>query len=176
MHPSDAARWTGPECILEVSYAAPWASTSDVRLPRPLTPLSSSAKASSKRRSMTRRRTEARCPTTRARYPSPRHPRGCPQCADMRRSRRCRPSPGQMVRRTRGPRVVLVSRGRAVRDGRPRISCRLLPTSALVNDVARMDQIDGDELMSSGEMTTELGWRNSGTAATLSRAGRFLRR
>jgi hypothetical protein len=49
----------------------------------------------------------------------------------------------------------------------------LLLAAALVNDVAGMDQIDGDELMSSGEIAAELGWRNSGTAATLWRRGTF---
>jgi hypothetical protein len=39
--------------------------------------------------------------------------------------------------------------------------------------LAEMEQIDADELMSSGEIAAELGWRNSGTAATLWRRGTF---
>jgi hypothetical protein len=42
-----------------------------------------------------------------------------------------------------------------------------------MNDVARMEQIDGDELMSGGEIAAFLGWRNSGTASTLWRRGTF---
>jgi len=36
-----------------------------------------------------------------------------------------------------------------------------------------MGEIDGSELMSSGEIAAELGWANSGTAATLWRRGTF---
>jgi predicted DNA-binding transcriptional regulator AlpA len=48
----------------------------------------------------------------------------------------------------------------------------LLKTGALINDVG-MVQGDRDELMSSGEIAEELGWQNSGTAATLWRRGTF---
>lgn len=36
-----------------------------------------------------------------------------------------------------------------------------------------MPDVDVDELMSSGEIAAELGWKNSGTAATLWRRGTF---